>query len=64
MTIQVQEILHSFDLLPDGDKRDVVAEILRRGLAMNALPLSDNDLIGAADEVFLQLDCREESDAS
>ena len=64
MTIQAQEILHSFDLLPDGDKREVVAEILRRGLAMNVPPLSDSDLVGAAEAIFLQLDSCEESDAS
>jgi hypothetical protein len=64
MTIQAQEILHSFDLLPDGDKREVVAEILRRGLAMNIPPLSDDDLVGTAEEIFLQLDCCEKSDAS
>jgi len=64
MTIQAQEILHSFDLLPDGDKREVVAEILRRGLAMNIPSLLDDDLVGAAEDFFLQLDSREESDAS
>jgi hypothetical protein len=63
MTLQAQEILHSFDLLADGDKREVVAEILRRGLAMDVHPLSDSDLVGAAEGVFLQLDSREESDA-
>jgi hypothetical protein len=64
MTIQAQEILHSFDLLPEGDKREVVAEIVRRGLAMNIAPLSDDDLVGAAEELFVQLDSCEGSDAS
>jgi hypothetical protein len=64
MTIQAQEILHSFDLLPDFEKRQVVTEILRRELAVDTPPLSDDDLLGAAEEVFLQLDLREESDAS
>ena len=63
MTVQAQEILHSFDLLPDGDKREVVAEILRRGLAMDVSPLSDSNLVAAAEEIFLQLDSGEESDA-
>lgn len=60
MTIQAQEILHSFDLLPEGDKQEVVAEILRRSLTINTTPLSDNDLVGAAEDNFLQLDGREE----
>ncbi len=64
MTIQAQEILHSFDLLPDGDKREVAVEILRRELATDIPPLSDNDLVGIAEEIFLQLDLCEESDAS
>jgi hypothetical protein len=64
MTIQAQEILHSFDLLPDGEKREVVAEILRRGLAINVPPLSDDDLVATAEELFLKLDSCETSDAS
>jgi hypothetical protein len=64
VTIQAQDILHSFDLLPEGDKREVVAEILRRGLAMNIPPLSDSELVGTAEELFLQLDSGEESNAS
>ena len=63
MTVQAQEILHSFDLLPDGDKREMVAEILRRGLTMDVSPLSDSDLVAAAEEIFLQLDSGEKSDA-
>jgi hypothetical protein len=64
MTIQAQEILHSFDLLPDVEKREVAAAILRRELTLDTPPLSDDDLLGAAEGVFLQLDSREESDAS
>ena len=33
MTVQAQQILHSFDLVPDSDKREVVVEILRREVA-------------------------------
>ena len=64
MTVQVREILHSFDLLPDGDKRELTSQILRRSLTMDAPPLSDEQLIGAADEVFLELDRSEAGDAS
>jgi hypothetical protein len=64
MTVQIQEILHSFDLLPDGEKREVVAEILRRGLAMDSPQMSDDDLVSAAEDIFLGLDSREKSDAS
>ena len=53
MTAQVQEILHSFELLPEGDKREVAAEILRRSLAMASPPLSDEDLIISAEGAFV-----------
>jgi hypothetical protein len=64
MTAQVQELLHTFDLLPDGDKRELASEILRRTLTLDALPLSDEQLVGAAEELFLQLDHNEAADAS
>ena len=63
MTSRVQEILHVFDLLSDGDRQEVLAEILRRELAGEVLPLSDSDLVGAAEETFLQLDSGEKSNA-
>jgi hypothetical protein len=60
MTTEVQEILHCFEMLPDGDKRELATEILRRSLTLDSPPLSDEQLIGAAEELFLQLDEREE----
>lgn len=63
MTVQVQEMLRSFDLLPDGDKRELAGEILRRSLALDEPPLSDDELLGLADERFLELDQCEASDA-
>ncbi|MBU4273353.1 MAG: hypothetical protein KKE86_13075 [Planctomycetes bacterium] len=64
MTVQVQEFLHSFDLLPDGDKRELAGEILRRSLTLDAPALSDEQLVCVADEVFRQIDRRETDDAS
>jgi hypothetical protein len=64
MTAQVQEMLHTFDLLPDGDKRELASEILRRTLMLDVPPLSDEQLVGAAEEIFLQLDRSEAVDAS
>ena len=64
MTAQVQDLLHTFDLLPDGDKRELASEILRRTLTLDAPPLSDEQLVGAAEELFLQLDRGEAADAS
>ena len=64
MTAQVQEMLHTFDLLPEGDKREVASEILRRTLMLDVPPLSDEQLVCAAEELFLQLDRSEAADAS
>ena len=64
MTAQVQDMLHTFDLLPEGDKRELAGEILRRSLMLGVPALSDEQLVGAAEELFLQLDRSEAADAS
>ena len=64
MTAQVQDMLNAFDLLPEGDKRDLASEILRRSLTLDVAVLSDEQLVGAAEELFLQLDHSEAADAS
>ena len=56
MTAQVQKILHSFERLDDEDKRELVSELLRRSAAIETLPLSDEQLVNIAEELFLQLD--------
>jgi hypothetical protein len=64
MTAHVQELLHTFDLLPDRDKEELAAEILRRSMTLEMPPLSDEQLVGAAEELFLQLDRNEAADAA
>ena len=64
MTAQVQEMFHTFDLLPEGDKRELASEILRRTLTLNVPPLSDKQATGGAEELFLHLDRSEAADAS
>lgn len=51
-----EAILESFDLLPEPDKKEVVAEIIRRAVQPDLLPLADEELVSLADQVFLQLD--------
>jgi len=63
MTTQVQNILTSIDMLPDADKRELTAEILRRSQMFDAPPLTDQQLIGAAEDAFLELDRREANHA-
>ncbi len=63
MTTQVETILHSFELLPDADKRELASEIVRRTLKSDQPPLSDEDLTSIAEESFLALDQEESGDA-
>jgi hypothetical protein len=56
MTGQVRNILDSFDMLPEADKRELAVEIIRRSLELNLPPLTDDELVGAAEETFLELD--------
>ncbi len=56
MTTQVQTFLESFDMLSSIDKQELAAEILKRSQSLDAPPLTDEQLIGAAEETFLELD--------
>jgi hypothetical protein len=62
MTISPKSILESFDELPDPEKREVASAILRRTLRFDTPPLTDEDLVAQADELFRELDTREASD--
>jgi hypothetical protein len=63
MTSQVRTILDSFDMLSAADKRELAAEIIRRSQMLDGPPLTDEQLVGAAEETFLELDRRETTDA-
>jgi hypothetical protein len=55
MTTQVQEILHSFDQLPEGDKQELTAEILRRlpeGSPAGTPPTEAQTLANEADRLY------------
>lgn len=58
----VEELLKSFDLLPEVEKHKVVTEILRRSLELRSAPLTDEELASNAEQVFLELDRRESED--
>jgi hypothetical protein len=61
MTQAAQKLLEEFDALPDQDRSEILAELLRRAaLAPHDLPTED-DLVAAADQLFLELDRREPS---
>lgn len=59
MSSSVENILDSFDHLPDSEKRQVASEILRRTLHLDLPPLTDEELVMSAESLFLELDQRE-----
>jgi hypothetical protein len=57
-----QNVIDTFDQLPDSEKREVAAAILRRTAQMKAPSLSDAVLEMLAEETFLELDRTEAVD--
>ena len=62
MATSSKSVLESFDELPEPEKREVASAILRRALRFDTPPLTDEDLVAQADELFRDLDTREASD--
>lgn len=59
MTHAAKKLLEEFDALPDPERHEVLAELLRRAaVEPHDLP-DDADLIASADQIFLDLDRRE-----
>jgi hypothetical protein len=63
VTTAVQQLLNSFDALTDAEKQEAIAEVLRRAADLTPASLSDDELVEAAEELFLALDAREAADA-
>jgi len=63
MTPSAQNLISTFDQLPESEKKEVVAAILHRTLQLEFLPLSDEEMVLSAEQVFLELDRGEAEDA-
>ena len=63
MTTTAENIIKTFDKLPVTEQRRVAAEILKRTAALHLPPLTDEELVLNAEEIFLELDQREAADA-
>jgi hypothetical protein len=63
MGTPAENVIATFEQLPDAEKRAVAAAILRRTAEMEFTSLSDDELILSAEENFLELDRREAEDA-
>ena len=62
MSASVKHILKTFDLLSDKEKKEVASEIIRRSINFDLPPLSDEELVLSAEELFLELDRQESKD--
>jgi hypothetical protein len=61
VTQGAKKLLDEFDALSAQDRAEILAELLRRiALAPHDLP-QDEDLVEAADRLFIELDRREQS---
>ena len=61
MTTTAENLISIFDTLPEPEKREVATVILHRTLEFDLPPLSDDELVLSAEELFLALDREEEN---
>jgi chorismate-pyruvate lyase len=59
MTLSAQQIIDAFERLPEPEKQTVAHEILRRSVQLQVPSLTDEELVVAAEDLFLTLDARE-----
>jgi hypothetical protein len=62
MTAETKQIIDDFGALPDPAKREVLAELLRMSRYLDYPSMSDDELLAAAEEVFLDYDRRESAE--
>jgi hypothetical protein len=53
LTTLVKELLSTFDSLPESERLEIAVEILKRVTNLDFPPLSDDDLVWNAEELFL-----------
>jgi hypothetical protein len=59
MSESVQELLNTFDRLPEADRWEAFSLILRRAQEFEYPPLTDEEIDRIAEERFLELDAEE-----
>ncbi|MCT7981381.1 MULTISPECIES: hypothetical protein [Laspinema] len=59
MNTLAQELLKNFDDLPETEQQALAVEILKRVVNFDVPPLTDEDLVLNAEELFLALDEQE-----
>ena len=61
MTQAVEELLETFDHLPEAQQREAASEILRRVQRLTLDPMSDDEFLLSAEALFLEIDRREDA---
>ena len=56
LTATARRLLDTMDALPEAERHEVFREVLRRVVLSEHDPPNDDDLVAAADGVFLNLD--------
>lgn len=59
MTAQGRHIIDEFQALPDQTKREVLAELIRSSRFIEYPEVSEDELLSAANDIFLEYDRRE-----
>jgi hypothetical protein len=59
MTAEAKHVIEDFEALPEEEKREVLAEIIRMSRDLDYPALSDGELVSVADQLFAQYDRRE-----
>ena len=62
MTADAKHLIHDFEALPDSTKREVLAKLVRISRHLEYPEVSDDELLAAADEVFLSYEAEEQSE--
>lgn len=60
MTADAKHLIDDFQALPDATKREVLAELVRISRHIDYPPTADEELVSAANDVFLTYDARED----
>lgn len=59
MTTAGKHIVQDFEILPDSEKREVLANLLRISREIEYPAISDEELTASADAIFAEYDRRE-----
>jgi predicted HAD superfamily phosphohydrolase len=60
MTAAAEHVIEDFEALPEPERRQVLAKLLQIASHMDYGPISEEELLASADELFVALDREEQ----